>query len=170
MNTPTPDPSAPAEPALSRTTLLNLAIAALEKTAFVMAEPVEDDDASSGPPPAFATSIRFTGSVAGECVLTASEGFVRELAAGLLSTDPGEVDLDACGQDALNEFGNIIGGSIIRSLGADHHRIMLGLPAAADVAARPAPHRDAVCCTLDSCGERFSIHLTSAPQTAARAA
>lgn len=162
MNQPQSTPTV-----IDATTIARLSLSALERTAFVLAEAVDDD---SGFESTFATRISFSGPCSGECLLSASEGFVRELAAGLLSADPGEVDLDECGQDALNEFANIIGGLIIKQLGNDHHRIFLGLPMPASPGAAPTAHALHAACTLDSSGERMRISFGADAAAAAKAA
>lgn len=162
MNQPQSTP-----PVIDATTIARLSLSALERTAFVLAETVEDD---GGFECAFATRISFSGPCSGECLLSASEGFVRELAAGLLSADPGEVNLEESGQDALNEFANIIGGLIIKQLGNDHHRIFLGLPMPASAGAAPGAHALHAACTLDSNGERMRISFGADAAAAAQAA
>lgn len=138
--------------------LSQLAISALERTAFVMAEPAEVDAANAGTLQ-FATRVCFTGAAAGECLIAASEGFIRELAAGFLAIDPSEVNTAEQGQDALNELANIIAGMVIRELGNQTNRIFLGLPTC--IAATTAPATlaapDAIAAGLDSCGESLVV-------------
>lgn len=159
MNTSNTSPaSAPSTP-ITTPVLERMVMSALERTAFVMAEPAPDADASaehSG----LATRLSFRGAAEGECLFTASEGFVRELTAGFLGVEPTEVDIDAQGQDALNELANIVSGLVIRELGNASHRIFLGLPTPADpTKLAPAPGTQPVTCRLDSCGETLSVTI-----------
>jgi hypothetical protein len=157
--------NAPASP-IDVSTLTRLVTTALERTAFVMAEPSDENQ----PPDSgcIATRIHFSGAAHGECVLAATEGFVRELTAGFLGCEPDEVDVAVQGQDAMNELTNIVAGMVIRELGNATNRIFLGLPThAALAAARNSP--PAVACTLDSMGERLHIcvHMHEAVAKAA---
>lgn len=138
--------------------LTGLVTTALERTAFVMAEPIETDAADVGSL-RFATRVVFTGAAAGECLVAASEGFVRELTAGFLGIDAGEIDPAQQGQDALNELANIIAGMVIRELGNQTNRIFLGLPARAEaLSVGPALRGDdTLTCGLDSCGEQLMV-------------
>jgi chemotaxis protein CheY-P-specific phosphatase CheC len=147
---------------LDSPTLTRLVTTALERTAFVMAEPCEDDAAT---PPSLAgnaciaTRINFSGAATGECALVASEGFVRELTAGFLGVEPEEIDLAVQGQDAMNELSNIVAGQVIRELGNATSRIFLGLPTQTQPqllsGATPT-----VSCVLDSMGEHLRVSVT----------
>jgi CheY-specific phosphatase CheX len=152
--------------ALDAGTLTRLVTTALERTAFVMAEPSDQlEPLDRG---CIATRINFSGAAHGECTLSATEGFVRELTAGFLGCEPDEVDVAIQGQDAMNELTNIVAGMVIRELGNATNRIFLGLPTHAQPT--PAANRGpAVCCTLDSMGERLHV-VVCAQQTLAKAA
>lgn len=100
---------------------------ALERTAFLFTEPAGEGDAPA--PVATRATVAFSGAAEGRVGLEASEGFVRRLVAGVLGTEPEEVDPRAMGQDAINELGNIVAGLVVRSLGGEGRQINLGLPA-----------------------------------------
>lgn len=141
-------------------TLNRLVTAALEKTAFVLAEPCDTADRRSIDGPRLATRITFSGAATGECTLEATHGFVRELTAGFLGCEPDEVDVAVQGQDAMNELANIVAGLVIRELGNATRRIFLGLP----TQAAPAPGASgapAVSCALDSMGERLRVSVVT---------
>lgn len=106
--------------------LNEITLTALERSAFVFAEPAAADAELPGPA-AFAR-IRITGSVCGELHLAASEGFLRELAASLLGVEPEEVDPAAHGADALKEMANMIAGSVVICYDGEHRAYTLGLP------------------------------------------
>jgi chemotaxis protein CheY-P-specific phosphatase CheC len=154
----TPDTTNQGTRPLDAARLTGLVTTALERMAFVMAEPIEADAADIGSL-RFATRVTFTGAAAGECLIAASEGFTRELIAGFLGVDAGEADPAQQGQDALNELANIIAGMVIRELGNQTNRIYLGLPARAEaLAVGPALRSaDTLTCGLDSCGEQLMV-------------
>jgi CheY-specific phosphatase CheX len=97
--------------------------------------------------------IAFRGPTRGVLHLAASEGFVRELAAGLLGVEPADVDVKTHGDDALREMANIVAGSVILALSGAECEYSLGLPEL--VANAPAPSAACGCseCTVATeCG------------------
>jgi CheY-specific phosphatase CheX len=113
---------------LSIEQLNEAAATALERSAFVFAEPAAAGDLAVLPKAASHARILTTGSVAGELHLSASEGFLRELAASLLGVEPGEVDPVLQGADALREMANMIAGSIGLRCDSEARAFSLGLP------------------------------------------
>lgn len=105
--------------------MAELAIEALERTAFVLAEPAESEDEFK---PAYFARVGFTGAAEGHVVLAADGGFVSELASSMLGVEPEEVAPDTEGQQALNELANIVGGSVIIDLGGEKADYKYGLP------------------------------------------
>ena len=103
-------------------------IEALERTAFVLADAVDKDEAETCGNLSNHSRVNFTGDVNGEVHLAATDGFLRELAASLLGIDASEIDLGTHGRDALCELTNIVGGSIILELGGDERPYEYGLP------------------------------------------
>lgn len=154
----TPDTMNQGTRPLDAARLTGLVTTALERTTFVLAEPIETDAANIDSL-RFATRVAFTGAAAGECLVAASEGFTRELIAGFLGVDAAEADPALHGQDALNELANIIAGMVIRELGNQTNRVYLGLPARAEaIAVGPALCDDnTLTCGLDSCGEQLIV-------------
>lgn len=138
---------------LNEDTLARLVTDALERTAFVMADPCEDPDRL--PPADTFAQIDFHGPESGAVDLRASRAFARNLAASLLGTDASEIT-DAQAEEALRELANIVGGSVITALGGDDCRFSLGLPALGN---HPSD-ANATCCTLDAEGERLEIVCT----------
>jgi hypothetical protein len=146
--------------------LVRLTAIALERIAFLMAEPAES---SSGgdfasrlapplPPASCFARIDYRGPEGGEVVLAASEGFAQKLAAGLLGVDTDSPDAASAGRDALRELANIIGGSLICELGGVRCPFSIGLPAGCDAASVPA--NPTAVATLDVEGERLEVHWT----------
>jgi hypothetical protein len=108
------------------TTLADMTINMLERTAMVLAEP--STPADDPPRPTRFARIAYRGPSQGELVLGATDGFLRELAASLLGVEAAEVDVDSHGNDALKEMANIVGGSMILALSGDVCEYSLGLP------------------------------------------
>jgi CheY-specific phosphatase CheX len=111
---------------INASSLADMTISMLERTAMVLADPASDGD-----PPPKATRfarISYHGPTRGTLLLSATEGFLRELAASLLGVELNEVDVDSHGGDALKEMANIVGGSMILALSGDVCEYSLGLP------------------------------------------
>jgi CheY-specific phosphatase CheX len=111
---------------INGTTLADMTINMLERTAMVLAEPAADGD--EHPPATRYARITYRGPSWGTLVLGATDGFLRELAASLLGVDTAEVNIDTHGGDALKEMANIVGGSMILALSGDACEYSLGLP------------------------------------------
>lgn len=131
--------------------LARLVVDALERTAFVLADPCDDPDAL--PPADTFAQIDFHGPTAGNVELRASRAFARNLAASILGSDAGEVS-DLQSEEALRELANIVGGSVITALGGSDCRISLGLPRLG----RATPTGTATTCILDAEGQRLEVH------------
>ncbi len=135
--------------------LARITIDALERTAFVLADPA--DDPEDLPDAVTIASIDYTGPCNGGIDLVASAGFGRNLAASLLGCEASEVS-ESMAAEAVRELANIIGGSIILELGGSDCRYSLGLPRTA-----PAPRpRCAGSCVLNAEGERLEVHAIAA--------
>ncbi|MBL9118583.1 MAG: chemotaxis protein CheX [Phycisphaerae bacterium] len=151
---------------LTPAALVRLASVALERIAFLMAEPA-DHLTGNGPMPHLApplppatrfARIEYRGPERGEVILAASDGCARSVAAGLLGTDSESVDPATVGQDALRELANIIAGSLICELGGERCPFSIGLPSACGADALPA--NPTAVATLDVEGERLEVHWT----------
>jgi hypothetical protein len=136
--------------------LVRLACAALERTAFLMAEPSEPPHGGPLPDAVRFARIEYRGPECGEVVLAASDGFVRSLAAGLLGSDPSEIDAESAGTDALRELANIVAGSLICELGGERCPFAIGLPTACGKDALPSD--PTAVASLDVEGERLEVH------------
>jgi len=144
-----PTDGTPGTAALDGDTLARLAIDALERTAFVLADPC--DAPESLPSADVFAQIEFHGSEHGGVDLCASRGFTRNLASSILGCDAAEVT-DAQGDEALRELANILGGSVIYALGGEKCTFSLGLPRLGSSGEANGPS-----CTLDAEGERLEI-------------
>ena len=131
--------------------LTQLAIDALERTAFVLAEEAESCDsiAENGT----SVGVKYTGPSSGCLAIHADGEFVTELVSSMLGIEPSEVVLGREGVDALKELANIVAGSLLRELGAEHEYYRLGLPDICNTQIVP----DAACCLLSSEGGLIQI-------------
>ena len=111
---------------INATTLADMTINVLERTAMVLAEPAVDGDEQ--PVATHYARITYSGPSHGTLLLGATDGFLRELAASLLGVEADEVNIDTHGSDALKEMANIVGGSMILALSGDICEYSLALP------------------------------------------
>ncbi|MFO0829233.1 MAG: chemotaxis protein CheX [Phycisphaerales bacterium] len=140
---------------LTSEALARLAIAALERTAFLMAER-DDGGGDALPQASHFVQIEYRGPERGHVLLAASEGFVRSLVAGVLGDDPGSADIARHGADAMREMANILGGSLISEIGGACCPFLLGLPA--DCTAAQMPQDPTESATLNVEGERLDVY------------
>ncbi len=138
--------------------LVRLTCAALERTAFLMAEPGDTPHGDPLPNAVRFSRIEYRGPERGEVLLAGSDGFVRKLAAGFLGDAPASIDSETVGADALRELSNIVAGSLVRELGGDRCPFAIGLPTACDVASLPL--QPTALAILDVEGERLEVYWT----------
>ena len=136
---------------LDQHTLARLVVDALERTAFVLADPCDEPDAL--PPADTYAQIDFSGPTTGCVELLASREFARNLAASILGADASEITDIQC-EEALRELANIVGGSVITALGGSDCRFSLGLPRLG----RAHATGDDTMCVLDAEGQRLEVH------------
>jgi hypothetical protein len=141
---------------ISSNQLAALVTDALERTAFVVVDPCDEADGTTPPPDALHARIAYTGAEPGEVFVSASPGFLVELASSLLGVDEDDVALEAEGMDGLRELTNILGGSVLVAIGGEDHRFSLGLP---EVLTDGAPTQGGgdVACALESMGEPLIV-------------
>ena len=154
---------------LTSENLAGLVIDALERTAFVLADPVDEEGREELPQADHFARINYSGPANGSVFLAASSGFLQELAASMLGVEPEEIDNDQ-GQDALTETTNIVGGLVTLHLGGSDRCLTLGLPSAVEAAEIPAPGHGQIRCWLDAEGERLEVIWAPDIQTTAAAA
>ena len=97
------------------------------------------------------------GDASGTLYLSASDGFLAEIASSLLGVEPEEICLDVEGKDALNEMANIITGSLILQLGGDTESISLGLPRKLEKAHEYSEESDIVEGIVETCGQVMRV-------------
>ena len=142
---------------INKSQLEQLAIDVLERTAMVLADPIEPDKAEALTPPTRFACLSYSGNAVGTLYLAASDGFVAELASSMLGVEADEISLDVEGKDALSEMANIVTGSLILSLGGDNESISLGLPQCLDTAHELAEDAAVVEGIVETCGEILRI-------------
>lgn len=136
--------------------IFRLTCVALERTCFVMSEPGGTTSASPLPEATRFATITYRGPEHGSIVLAASEGFVNNLAAGLLGCAPTSTAARDAGEDALRELANILVGSVVRELGGANAPFLIGLPSACDRSA--VPSASAIVAVVDAESERLEVH------------
>ena len=141
---------------LTTDSVLRLTCIALERTCFTVAESSDGNAALNLPVATRFASIAYRGPEDGRVVLAASEGFVRNLAASLIGTDPTSIDVGTTGDDALREFANIMAGSIVREVGGGQSSFLIGLPSTCDSSAPLSTC--SIIATVNVEGERLEVH------------
>lgn len=111
---------------ITSTSLAEMTIRMLERTAMVLAEPVPDGEEHARP--TRAARITYRGPSEGVLFLCATDLFLSELAASLLGVDTSEINVETHGSDALREMANIVGGSVILAMSGEVCEYSLGLP------------------------------------------
>lgn len=144
---------------INSTTLADMTIRMLERTAMVLAEPapVHDDT----PAPTRFARIHYHGPSRGTILLAGTDGFCRELAASLLGVESDDINLDREGLDALKEMANIVGGSMILALAGGQCAFTLGLPEVVP-APDPVPPGPGADCTIVTESGALRVHWRQA--------
>ena len=141
---------------LSRSDLEGLLTRTLERTAFLLTEP-EEVELTEGE--AHHAHITYTGSAEeADVFLSASSGFLRELAASLLGMEEDDPSLDDELVEALSELANIVAGEIVVALGGEQERFALGIPGACDQPGGSAEDAS-VACGVGSFGEGLQVSV-----------
>lgn len=138
---------------IDATSLADMTISALERTAMVLAEPAAESDEQ--PELQRFARIAYWGPSKGTLTLGATDGFLCELAASLLGVEADEVDVETHGHDVLKEMANTVAGSVIVALSGEICEYSLGLPELVAGAAMPAAPSAA--CTLVADGGALQV-------------
>ncbi|MFT5422743.1 MAG: hypothetical protein ACI89L_000508 [Phycisphaerales bacterium] len=154
---------------LTQDLLNELTVDALARTAFVIAEAVDADEATELPAATCFARIEYSGPTTGWVGFAASEGFVRELAASLLGEEAKDIDMKVEGADAFRELANIVGGSVILALGGDERNLSLGLPEEVEPTGMPSTERAGIRCFFEAEFERLEVIWAPAEQAKAAA-
>ncbi|MBL8725704.1 MAG: hypothetical protein JNK49_16800 [Planctomycetes bacterium] len=109
--------------------LLELAQQALERMAFLIADPVDRAPVDVLPETRHAARVAIRGGAeASWLVVAVSDTFATDVAAGLLGCDAAELVGDSHGEAAVAELANVFGGQLLMALGGDRLPLRLGLP------------------------------------------
>lgn len=135
-------------------TLQTIITEALERTAFVIVDPCDAENAGSLNPATHHARIRYSGPASGEIFVSASAGFLIELASSILGVEPSQVRVDVEGSDALRELANIVGGSALVAIGGEDTPFSLGLPEVVPDLPDTLPHAS---CVVESMGEALMV-------------
>lgn len=108
--------------------LIVQAAVALERMAFVLAEPTEIDPEAALAGATLFAHVALHGTAPGFLMIAADDGFVREVAAGMLGIDPTEVSLAEHGSATVLELANVLGGHAIHEGDGDDSPLAIGLP------------------------------------------
>ena len=115
---------------LSRHWIEETAVQALERFALLNVWPAETEVETAC---AHHVQVHFAGDgESGRLVLSANDGFVTDLAGGLLGVETGQVNVVRDGEDALGELGNTLAGRVVELLGGVDRPICLSLPERVD--------------------------------------
>lgn len=143
-------------PGLETPQLERVVAGALERAAFVLTDPAEPQEAFSYDQHAH---ITYTSSdEEADVFLSASEGFLREVAASMLGLEEDDPALTAELGEALTELANILAGEIVVCLGGEEKRFVLGIPDECGVDRVPADAAS-VSCGVESMGEGLQVSV-----------
>jgi two-component system chemotaxis response regulator CheY len=143
-------------PGLESETLEILTANALERTAFVLSDP-----ADVAPAKTFDRHARISyrsESELADIYLSASEGFLRELAASMLGIEEDDPSIVEELGAALSEMANIIAGEIVVALGGEEQRFTLGIPKIVPIESIPKG-RAGSACGVSSLGENLQVSV-----------
>jgi two-component system chemotaxis response regulator CheY len=129
---------------------------ALERTAFVLTDPTDPDA-----PYVYDQHAHITYTSEAEeadIYLSASEGFLREVAASMLGLEEDDPELASELGEALSELANILAGEIVVCLGGEETRFVLGIPESCEVDNVPGG-MPSVACGVESMGEGLQVSV-----------
>ncbi|MCA8966453.1 MAG: hypothetical protein H6838_05790 [Planctomycetes bacterium] len=102
---------------------------ALERMAFVFVETAEESPGEVLAQATFHATIDVSSDERSAWLtVSATNGFVREVAASMMGLETDEIDVDEHGEPTVCELANIFGGELVMSLGGDENPLRLGLP------------------------------------------
>lgn len=102
---------------------------ALERMAFVFAESVDQAAGEVLAQATFHATIDVTSDERSAWLtVSATNGFVREVAASMMGVEAEEIDVDEHGGPTVCELANIFGGELVMQLGGENEPLRLGLP------------------------------------------
>lgn len=130
----------------------------LETMAFVFVEAQEEAEDFG---PLFHSKISYFGpDESTDLFLSASQGFLVELASSMLGMEPNDIDPAVEGLQALDELANIVCGEVIQSIGGEDAVFSQGIPERVDGPTPAAENSEPLEVTLDSEGEPLRVILS----------
>ncbi len=115
---------------ITKETITELVSNILETMAFVFAESLDEQES---PSTMRHSKISYAGpDENSDLYLSASPGFLAELASSMLGAEPDEIDVEVVGRQALDELANIVCGEVVLSLGGEDEVFSMGLPETID--------------------------------------
>jgi len=108
--------------------LQDLVSNALERMAFVFVEPCGTTAGEMIACAAAHSSIELRGAKNYVVTVTATPGFVQEVAAGMMGCDESEIDVDDHGSATVSELANIFGGELVMMMANEDEGMLIGLP------------------------------------------
>ena len=144
---------------LDETAIDDKIVGALETMCFVLADPIDAADAGSLDRHARIAYEKDDETATLE--LSASDGFLAEVASGLLGVEPDEIDLEEDTGAVIKELANIFCGEVVELVGGADEEIRMGLHEAA-----PESSEDdaALVRAFDSMGESLRLRLVRTPR------
>ncbi len=112
----------------TRHDLVVQAALALERMAFVIAEPVEVAPEAELQRASRYAAVQIGDDQHGFVLVAANDGFVREIASGMIGVDLDEVAIEEHGDATVLELANVLGGHAIHEADGDTSCLQLGLP------------------------------------------
>tara|TARA_R110002072_G_scaffold228234_12_gene385375 strand:+ start:6387 stop:6851 length:465 start_codon:yes stop_codon:yes gene_type:complete len=113
---------------ISSDNLGELVGSALQRMAFVFCDPA---DSTGGEVLAVAKShawIELRGNPSYVVTVSATPGFIQEVASGMMGCEPEDIDVDEHGRATVAELANIFGGELVMQLASQDDGMMIGLP------------------------------------------
>ena len=114
--------------AVTSENLEELVTKALERMAFVFSEPVPVNVDEVLAHAVAHASIELRGRRIYTITVSATDGFVRDVASGMIGCDAEEVDVDEHAQAAVSELANVFGGELVMQMTEESEDMLIGLP------------------------------------------
>jgi hypothetical protein len=106
-----------------------LATMALERMAFVITSPCEATPGEVLVECVAHARIDLQGPEPHALCVSASPAMVKEIASGMMGTEPEDIDVDDHARATVTELANILGGELVMLLTGGDSQMSLGLPA-----------------------------------------
>lgn len=106
---------------------------ALERMAFVFTEPATETVGEALAQCAMHAKIEIAGDQQSAWVIvSASRGFLAEVAASMMGVEQEEIDIDEHAEATVHELANVLGGELVMAMGGAETPLRLSLPTTLD--------------------------------------